>query len=42
MERAAIGEALAEAGGSPALAARLLGVSRAHIYNKMKAYGLGK
>jgi transcriptional regulator of acetoin/glycerol metabolism len=28
------------AGGSPARAARLLGVSRASIYNKLKAYGL--
>jgi two-component system response regulator HydG len=40
VERAAISEALAEAGGSPAAAARLLGVSRAHIYNKLRAYGL--
>ncbi|MEZ4402961.1 MAG: sigma-54 dependent transcriptional regulator [Kofleriaceae bacterium] len=42
VERAAIAEALAEAGQSPARAARLLGISRASIYAKMKAYGLGR
>ncbi|MBK9037503.1 MAG: sigma-54-dependent Fis family transcriptional regulator [Myxococcales bacterium] len=42
VERAAVTEALAEAEGSPARAARLLGISRASIYNKMKDYGLGK
>ena len=42
VERAAIAEALAETEGSPARAARLLGISRASIYNKMKEYELGK
>ncbi len=40
VEQAAIRQALEEAGGSPARAAKLLGISRAGIYNKMKAYGL--
>jgi DNA-binding NtrC family response regulator len=40
VERAALGHALDESGGSPARAAKLLGISRASIYNKMKEYGL--
>ena len=42
VERAAIAEALAETDHSPARAARLLGISRASIYTKMKDYDLGK
>ena len=42
VEKAAIAEALAEVDGSPTHAARLLGISRASIYTKMKDYGLGK
>jgi len=40
VEKAAISHALDRAGGAPARAAKLLGISRASIYNKMKAYGL--
>jgi DNA-binding NtrC family response regulator len=40
VERAAIAAALRR-DRSPALAARRLGISRASIYNKMKAYGVG-
>ena len=40
VERAAIEEALTESGHSPTRAARLLGISRASIYAKMKSYGL--
>ena len=40
VERAAIAHALDESAGSPTRAARLLGISRASIYNKMKEYGL--
>ncbi|MBE7451977.1 MAG: sigma-54-dependent Fis family transcriptional regulator [Kofleriaceae bacterium] len=40
VEKAALTQALDEAAGSPARAARLLGISRASIYNKMKEYGL--
>jgi DNA-binding NtrC family response regulator len=40
VERQAIRDALARADGSPAKAARLLGISRASIYNKLKEYGI--
>jgi two-component system, NtrC family, response regulator HydG len=40
VERAAIERALARAGTSPARAARLLGISRASIYNKIREYGI--
>ncbi len=40
IERAAVADALARAGGSPSKAAKLLGISRASIYNKMKDYGI--
>jgi len=40
VERAAIEHALTHEGGSPARAARLLGISRASIYNKIKEYGI--
>jgi DNA-binding NtrC family response regulator len=40
VERSAIEQALAREGGSPARAARLLGISRASMYNKIKEYGL--
>ena len=40
VEQAAIAAALEQAEGSPAKAAALLGISRASIYTKMKAYGL--
>ena len=40
VEREAIGQALLHCEGSPARAARLLGISRASIYNKIKEYGL--
>jgi DNA-binding NtrC family response regulator len=40
VERAALLDALAQSGGSPSKAARLLGISRASIYNKMKEYGI--
>ena len=38
VERQAIEDALRSAGGSPTQAARLLGLSRATFYNKLKAY----
>ncbi len=38
VERAAILDALEKSGGSPTRAARLLGISRASIYNKLKEY----
>jgi two-component system response regulator HydG len=38
VEKRAINEALEQTGGSPAKAARRLGISRASIYNKMKEY----
>jgi two-component system response regulator HydG len=40
VERRAIAEALEHSDGSPARAARRLGISRASIYNKMKEYKL--
>jgi DNA-binding NtrC family response regulator len=40
VEKAAIERALAREGGSPAKAARVLGISRASIYNKIKEYGI--
>jgi two-component system response regulator HydG len=40
VEKAAIAAALEREGGSPARAARLLGISRASIYNKIKEYGI--
>ncbi|MCA9676043.1 MAG: hypothetical protein KC464_13475, partial [Myxococcales bacterium] len=40
VERTAIEYALAQEGGSPARAARLLGISRASIYNKIKELGV--
>jgi DNA-binding NtrC family response regulator len=40
VERQAIKDALSREGGSPTKAAKLLGISRASIYNKMKEYGL--
>jgi two-component system response regulator HydG len=40
VERAAIEQALAREGGSPARAARVLGISRASVYAKIKEYGL--
>jgi two-component system, NtrC family, response regulator HydG len=40
VEREAIRQALQQCGGSPARAARLLGISRASVYNKIKEYGL--
>ncbi|MBT8491951.1 MAG: sigma-54 dependent transcriptional regulator [Deltaproteobacteria bacterium] len=42
VERQAITDALRKADGSPTKAARLLGISRASMYNKLKAYGLGR
>jgi len=39
-EREALQEALARAGGTRTLAARLLGVSRRTLYNKLEEYGL--
>ncbi|RMH37906.1 MAG: sigma-54-dependent Fis family transcriptional regulator [Deltaproteobacteria bacterium] len=38
VERQAIADALRRAGGSPTKAARLLGISRASIYNKIRDY----
>jgi DNA-binding NtrC family response regulator len=40
VEKAALRDALARGGGSPTKAAKLLGISRASIYNKMKEYGI--
>jgi len=40
VERDAIEEAMTASGSSPARAARLLGISRASIYSKLKTYGL--
>jgi two-component system response regulator HydG len=40
VERQAIADALRRADGSPAKAAKLLGISRASIYNKIKEYRL--
>jgi transcriptional regulator with GAF, ATPase, and Fis domain len=40
VEQRAIVAALEQGEGSPARAARLLGISRASIYNKMKEYGI--
>jgi DNA-binding NtrC family response regulator len=40
VEKQAIRDALDRAEGSPAKAARLLGISRASIYNKLKEYGI--
>jgi len=40
VERTAIEQALVHEGGSPAKAARLLGISRASMYNKIKEYGI--
>jgi two-component system, NtrC family, response regulator HydG len=40
VEKQALRDALSRSGGSPSKAARLLGISRASIYNKMKEYGI--
>jgi DNA-binding NtrC family response regulator len=40
LERQAIVQALQQCDGSPAKAAKQLGISRASIYNKLKEYGL--
>jgi DNA-binding NtrC family response regulator len=40
VEQAALRDALTRAEGSPTKAAKLLGISRASIYNKMKEYGI--
>ncbi len=40
LERRAILDALESCGGSPAKAARVLGISRASVYNKMRDYGI--
>jgi DNA-binding NtrC family response regulator len=40
VEKQAIKDALSRSNGSPGKAARLLGISRASIYNKLKEYGL--
>jgi transcriptional regulator of acetoin/glycerol metabolism len=40
LERDAIARALLEAGGNRAQAAALLGISRATIYRKIRAYGI--
>jgi two-component system response regulator AtoC len=39
-ERAALEAALARAGNNRTLAARLLGISRRTLYNKLEEYGL--
>ncbi len=41
-ERARILEALQEAGGNRVKAARLLKISRASLYNKLRAYGIDR
>ncbi len=41
-ERAHILEALQEAGGNRVKAARLLKISRASLYNKLRAYGIDR
>ena len=41
-EKAAIIQALQQVDGNKAKAARLLGISRATIYNKIKTYGIEK
>jgi two-component system response regulator HydG len=41
MERTLIEQVLAEAQGNRSEAARVLGVNRATLYNKLKAYGIG-
>lgn len=40
VEKQAIAQALEQTGDSPAKAAKLLGISRASVYNKIKEYGL--
>jgi DNA-binding NtrC family response regulator len=40
VERQALRDALSRTGGSPTKAARLLGISRASFYNKMKEHGI--
>ncbi|MHB8926979.1 MAG: sigma 54-interacting transcriptional regulator [Bacillota bacterium] len=40
-ESRAIADALSQAGGNKARAARLLGISRSHLYEKIAEYGLG-
>jgi len=40
VEKQAIRDALSRSDGSPAKAARLLGISRASIYNKLREYGI--
>jgi DNA-binding NtrC family response regulator len=40
VERQAIREALDRSEGSPSKAARLLGISRASLYTKLKEYGM--
>ena len=40
VEKQALRDALSKTGGSPSRAARLLGISRTSIYNKMKEYGI--
>jgi len=40
VERQAIRDALSKSDGSPSKAARLLGISRASLYNKLKEYGI--
>ena len=41
MERALIEQVLSETSGNRSEAARVLGVNRATLYNKLKAYGIG-
>jgi transcriptional regulator of acetoin/glycerol metabolism len=40
VERQAIADALRRCDGSPSKAARMLGISRASFYNKLKAHGI--